>query len=125
MCSSVGRATVSKAVGRGFESLRTRWVVVSSKRGINVGAEVKSMDIKKTQQTTPTQILSTKRVQEFASEIKGEIQKITWTSRDELIFYTKLVVGATFLFGMAIYLLDLLIQASLVGLDFILRFISG
>jgi preprotein translocase subunit SecE len=81
-----------------------------------VGAEVKSMEIKKPQQTTTEQVLSTKRLQDFVVDVKGEIQKITWTSRDELIFYTKLVVGATFVFGMAIYVLDLVIQLTLMGI---------
>lgn len=90
-----------------------------------MGAEVKSMEIKKPQQTTSERTFSIKKMQEFVTDVKGEIKKITWTSRDELIFYTKLVVGATFSFGMAIYLLDLAIQAMLGSLNFLLRFISG
>ena len=84
------------------------------------------MEIKKPQQTATTeQTFSFKKIQDFIADIKAEIKKITWTSRDELIFYTKLVVGATFSFGMAIYLLDLAIQAVLGSLNFLLRFISG
>lgn len=90
-----------------------------------MGAEVKSMEIKKPQHTTPVQVLSSKRVQEFVADVKSEIQKITWTSRDELIFYTKLVVGATFAFGMTIYVLDLVIQGTLGSLNYILHLISG
>jgi preprotein translocase subunit SecE len=90
-----------------------------------VGAEVKSMEIKKPQHTTTEQVLSSKRVQDFVADVKSEIQKITWTSRDELIFYTKLVVGATFAFGMAIYALDLVIQGALGSLNYILHLISG
>ena len=102
-----------------------------------MGAEVKSMDIKKTQQVvqqTSQQVshplssgkaLSSRKIQDFITEIKSEIQKITWTNKDELIFYTKLVVGATFAFGMSIYLLDLLIQGTLGTLNFVLHLISG
>lgn len=89
-----------------------------------MGAEVKAMEIKKPQQTTE-QALSSKRMQEFVSDIKSEIQKITWTGREELILYTKLVVGATFVFGMTIYVLDLLIQVALGSLNFLLHLISG
>jgi preprotein translocase subunit SecE len=89
-----------------------------------VGAEVKSMEIKKPQQTAAAHSLSSKRVQEFIADIKSEIKKITWTSREELIFYTKLVVGATFVFGMAIYALDLIIQATLGSLNFLLHLMS-
>lgn len=89
-----------------------------------MGAEVKSMEIKKPQQTAGEHALSSRKVQDFIEDVKSEIQKITWTSRDELIFYTKLVVGATFIFGMAIYLLDLTIQATLGGLNFLLHLIG-
>lgn len=90
-----------------------------------MGAEVKSMEVKKTEQVSADQNYSVRRVRDFAGEVKSEIQKITWTSRDELRTYTKIVVGATFLFGMAIYFLDLLIQGTLSSLNSILSFISG
>ena len=91
-----------------------------------MGAEVKSMEVKKPQHSTASeQTLPTKRVQEFVTDIKSEIHKITWTSREELLVYTKIVVGATFIFGMSIYLLDLMIQGTLGGLNLLLNFISG
>lgn len=91
-----------------------------------MGAEVKSMEIKKPQQLTAAERnVSIKRAQEFVSDVKSEIQKITWTSREELLVYTKIVVGATFAFGMSIYVLDLLIQGMLSGLNLLLQFISG
>lgn len=90
-----------------------------------MGAEVKSMEIKKPQQVATEQMISSKKVRNFIADVKSEIQKITWTNRDELIFYTKLVVGATFAFGMAIYALDLLIQGALGTLNLLLRLISG
>lgn len=91
-----------------------------------MGAEVKSMDIKKTQPTSTTdRTLNGKRVEEFVTDMKGEISKIHWTSKEELITYSKIVVGMTFIFGMAIYLMDLLIQGGLGVLNFLLRFIVG
>lgn len=90
-----------------------------------MGAQVKSMEIKKPQNTTVEQEKNSKRVLEYVTEVKSEVQKITWTSRDELIFYTKLVVGATFVFGMVIYLLDLTIQGVLSSLNYILHLIGG
>lgn len=96
------------------------------KRGIKVGAEVKSMEVKKPQQAaTAEQTFSLKRVQNFVSDVKSEVQKITWTSREELITYTQIVVGATFIFGMAIYLLDLIIQGTLASLNVLLHLITG
>ena len=91
-----------------------------------MGAEVKSMEVKKPQQTIAAdRTFTLKRGQEFVADIKSEIQKITWTSREELLVYTKIVVGATFAFGMAIYMLDLMIQGTLSTLNFLLNLISG
>ncbi len=91
-----------------------------------MGAEVKSMEVKKPQQTIAAdRTFSLKRGKEFVADIKSEIQKITWTSREELLVYTKIVVGATYAFGMAIYMLDLMIQGTLGTLNFILNLISG
>lgn len=91
-----------------------------------MGAEVKSMEVKKPQQATATErSFSLKKVQDFIADVKSEIQKITWTSREELVAYTKIVVGATFVFGMSIYLLDLMIQGTLGSLNFLLQLISG
>jgi len=94
-----------------------------------VSTEVKAMEVKKPQQQSsapaPAQVLSVRRIREFIDALKGEIERITWTNRDELIVYTKIVVGATFVFGMSIYVLDLLIQGVLAGLNFVLGFISG
>lgn len=92
-----------------------------------MGVEVKSMDIKKTQQssTTESAVNPRKKVQDFVADVKSEIQKIQWTSRDELIAYTKIVVAATLMFGMSIYILDLFIQGTLSGLSSLLRLIAG
>ena len=87
---------------------------------------LKSMEVKKPQQSTASgRAVTTKQLREFVADIKSEIQKITWTSRDELIAYTKIVIGATFIFGMAIYFSDLIIQSVLNVLNFLLNFISG
>lgn len=91
-----------------------------------MGAEIKSMEIKKPQQPTAAgQAVTAKRIKEFVADVKSEIQKITWTNREELLVYTKIIVGATFIFGMAIYGLDLIIQGTLAGLNLLLQFIGG
>ena len=90
-----------------------------------MSAEVKSIEVKKPQQTSTGQVISSKKVKNFVADVKSEIEKITWTNREELFFYTKLVVGATFVCGMAIYVLDLLIQGTLGTLNFLLHLISG
>lgn len=90
-----------------------------------MGAEAKSMEVKKSRLSASGKNFSVKKVQTFIADVKSEVQKITWTTRDELIFYTKLVVGATFVFGMSIYGLDLLIQGVLGSLNYFLQLISG
>lgn len=90
------------------------------------------MEVKKT--TTQQQIaastskeaaLSSWKPAEWLGGIKDEFRKITWTSPEELKVYTKIVVGATFFFGMGIYFMDLLIQGFLNGLALAIRLIAG
>ena len=57
--------------------------------------------------------------------IKQEFKKITWTGRDELKVYTKIVIGATLIMGLGIYVLDLLSQGALSGLGALIRAIIG
>lgn len=92
--------------------------------------EVKSMEVKKNQPisaSTPKdkEALSSWKPQEFIGDIKDEFKKISWTSAEELKVYTQIVVGATFFFGMGIYILDLFIQSVLNGLAMAIRLIGG
>lgn len=90
-----------------------------------MGAEVKSMEVKKPEQLTTTgRTFSLKQVRDFVADVKGEIQKITWTNREELLVYTKIVVGATFVFGMIIYALDLINQWILGGLNYLIHLLN-
>ncbi len=61
----------------------------------------------------------------FIRGIKEELSKITWTTKIELIFFTKLVVITTFTFGLGIYLFDLVIKGVLEGLTLLLHRIFG
>ena len=58
-------------------------------------------------------------------ELKSELKQVTWTSKDELILSTKLVVGATFAFGLGIYAVDLLIKGCLTGFKGLIHLIFG
>lgn len=84
---------------------------------------VKVMNDKKVQQQTET--LSDTGVVNFVGDIKTEFKKVSWTSKEELKTYTKIVVAATFLFGLGVYFMDLFIQTALSALNFALRFITG
>jgi len=61
----------------------------------------------------------------YFREVKNELRKVTWTSKDELILCTKAVVFATFFFGFAIYLVDLAIHGSLGAVANLFRMIFG
>jgi preprotein translocase subunit SecE len=78
--------------------------------------------VKKTEPSKVVQSVNT--VKEFTGDIKAELGKINWTSPEELRFYTQLVVGATFLLGMGLYGIDLLIQGVLNSLTFIVRLLG-
>jgi len=69
--------------------------------------------------------LSKTSISDFVGDVKAEIGKITWTSREEMQTYVKVVVGATFFFGMGIYFVDLIIQGILNGLSVLTRLIGG
>lgn len=49
----------------------------------------------------------------YFREVQNELRRVTWTSKAELIVCTKAVIVATFIFGFAIYLVDLSIRGVL------------
>ena len=61
----------------------------------------------------------------FIQELKEELKKVSWTTKDELKLSTKLVVGATFFFGLGIYLFDLVIKGALDFVALVVHFIFG
>lgn len=58
---------------------------------------------------------------EWFGEVKQEVKKITWTTKEELILFTKVTVGMTFAVGLGIYLVDLLIQSGLSGVSALVK----
>ncbi len=48
-----------------------------------------------------------KRLKSFLSEVKAETGKVTWPSKQEVINTTTVVVIASFIFGIYLYLCDL------------------
>ncbi|MDR3625111.1 MAG: preprotein translocase subunit SecE [Chlamydiales bacterium] len=83
-----------------------------------------NMEVKNTASAKPAQI-DGKKVIHFFGDVKKEFKNIDWTHKDELTVYTKVVVGATFLFGMFIYLIDLVIQGSLSGMGLFMKLFGG
>ena len=48
-----------------------------------------------------------KRLKAFLSEVTAETKKVTWPSKQEVINTTTVVVVASFIFGIYLYLCDL------------------
>ncbi len=102
-----------------------------------MSVELKTMEVKKTQQIpsgiskgvkeSETNGRQAKKFQliEFLAEVKGELKKISWTTPAELKTYTKIVIATTFCFGMGVYLTDLTIQLVLKTLESTIRMIGG
>ena len=61
----------------------------------------------------------------FIQEMKDELKKVSWTSKQELIFSTKTVVIAAFVFGFGVYLVDLSIRNLLEMVKTALHVIFG
>lgn len=88
------------------------------------------MEIKKTQQSSTAASskesgATTHQAKNYLADIKTEFNKISWTNPEELRLYTKMVVGATFLLGMGIYVVDLLIQGVLNTLSHTIQILFG
>lgn len=72
-----------------------------------------------------TTIITEKKKVSYFREVQNELKKVTWTSKEELIFCTKAVVIATFVCGLAIYAVDLGIRGVLDLAGNIVRMIFG
>jgi len=93
---------------------------------------MRAMDVKLNQpRVTPdasTQQASRKGARSvfgFIQELKEELKKVSWTSKEALLFSTKVVIGATLLFGLGIYLFDLVIKGALDFIAIVAHFIFG
>lgn len=76
-------------------------------------------------ETLTPQIDEKKSGRSYVRELKEELKKVTWTTRDELVLCTKIVVGSTFVFGISIYLADLVIKGVLNGFSAFVHLIFG
>jgi preprotein translocase subunit SecE len=61
----------------------------------------------------------------YFRSVQDELKKVTWTSRKELLLCTKAVIIATFVFGFAIYFVDLALRGILDGIGSIVRMMFG
>lgn len=70
-------------------------------------------------------VITEKKKESYFREVQNELKKVTWTSKEELIFCTKAVIIATFVFGLATYAVDLGIRGALDLASNFVRMIFG
>ncbi len=61
----------------------------------------------------------------FVHELREELKKVSWTAKGELQLSTKMVVIAMFVFGLGIYVVDLVVKGALDGIGIIFHSLFG
>ena len=59
----------------------------------------------------------------YLEELKAELKKVSWTTQEELLFSTKVVILSIFVFGFGIYFFDLVIKGILDLVALVVHFI--
>ena len=83
--------------------------------------EVKRSQRKSREMTT----IAERKKSSYFRDVKDELRKVTWTSKAELIFCTKAVIIATFVFGLTIYAVDLGIRGLIDLAGSVVRMVFG
>ncbi|MFA6118648.1 MAG: preprotein translocase subunit SecE [Parachlamydiales bacterium] len=65
-----------------------------------------------------------KKKNNFFRDVQSELKKITWTTKQELVACTKIVLGATVVFSFVIYAADLFVRNALSLINLIFRWIA-
>jgi preprotein translocase subunit SecE len=55
----------------------------------------------------------TGRTSQFYSDVRGEVKKVSWPSRDEVVSTTVVVIAAVFFFGLFLGLVDYVLGMGL------------
>lgn len=66
-----------------------------------------------------------KRNGNFFHDMKDEMKKVSWTSKEELKTCGKIVIGSIFVLGLGIYFIDLFIRLVLNGIGNLVRLIGA
>ncbi len=86
---------------------------------------ISKMEAKKSRPASSTTKKEGKSIIAFVGDVKQEFKKVEWTSKEELVMYTKIVVASTFLLGFFVYLIDLGVQSSLNAVHFFVKVLFG
>lgn len=55
------------------------------------------------------------RTSQFYTDVRGELKKVSWPSRDEVVSTTVVVIAAVFFFGLYLGLVDFVLGRGLDG----------
>lgn len=66
-----------------------------------------------------------KQKRNYVQEFKDEMRKVSWTTKEELVVCTKIVIGSTFAFGIGIYVVDLILKGAIDGLHSLVLLIGN
>ena len=61
----------------------------------------------------------------YFRDVQAELKKVSWTTKIELVSCTKIVLGTTFIFSIAIYIADLVIKNALHVVSLIAKVLFG
>jgi preprotein translocase subunit SecE len=89
-----------------------------------MGERQVAMNVRKGESSEATKSKRIAAMQGLA-ELKAEFKRISWTSKEELRAYTKIVVGATFIVGLGIYVVDLVVRGTLDGVGVLVKAVVG
>ena len=65
------------------------------------------------------------KTKNFIQEMKDEMKKVSWTTKEELRVCGKIVIGAIFILGLGIYIVDLFLRLFLNGIGNLVRLIGA
>lgn len=83
------------------------------------------METQKTSTAPRVSPFSMKKAFRRFEDLKTEFFRVQWTEEGDVTSMAKVVVLATFVCGMVLYLADLVVQRALIGVDGVLRLIFG
>ncbi len=72
-----------------------------------------------------SQVKEKGKSENYFREVQQELAKVSWTTKEELMLCTKIVIGSTFFFGLAVYFSDLVVRGVLDLIFFMGKLIGG
>ena len=114
-CSSIGRASVSKTEGWGFETLRPCQVLGELFLGLEADGDLRAVNQDKQPAVQAARLLdrepSVKNPLHFIQEVRQEVSKVTWPTWKEVWITTAMVLVMVALTSVFFLLTDMVISA--------------